>query len=103
MPRTDRLDAQLGAASVARAALAAWLRSQMINWDATETEVAHLDTLRGGGRDVRESRRKCGEETVELLAELLDAAGDAERTARIGRLLAECETSEELIAKAART
>ena len=48
------------------------------------------------------ARWKFGEETAERLAELLEAAGDAERVSRIGRLLVECETDEELIAKAAR-
>ena len=48
------------------------------------------------------ARWKFGEETAERLAELLEAAGDAERVSRIGRLLVECETGEELIAKAAR-
>ncbi len=48
------------------------------------------------------ARWKFGEETAQRLAELLEAAGDAERVSRIGRLLVECETGEELIAKAAR-
>ena len=48
------------------------------------------------------ARWKFGEETAERLAELLEGAGDTERVSRIGRLLVECETGEELIAKAAR-
>ena len=157
------LDVQLGASSVARDALAEWIRSQMINSGATEAEVAHLDTLREAGemyvnqfqetfRDglaqgveqglaqgveqglakglaqgveqglaqgveqglaqgveqgvkqahVDIARWKFGEETAERLAELLEGAGDTERVSRIGRLLVECETGEELIAKAAR-
>ncbi len=117
------LDVQLDASSVARGALVEWLRSQMINSGATEAEVAHLDTLREAGemyvnqfqetfRDglaqglqkahVDMARWKFGEETAQRLAELLEAAGDAERVSRIGRLLVECETGEELIAKAAR-
>ena len=121
------LDVQLAASSVARDALAEWLRSQMINSGATEAEVAHLDTLREAGemyvnqfqetfRDgveqgmaqgvkqaqVDMARWKFGEETAERLAELLEAAGDTARVSRIGRLLVECETGEELIAKAAR-
>ncbi len=47
------------------------------------------------------ARWRFGEETAGRLAELLEAAG-AERASRIGRLLAECETGEELIAKAER-
>ena len=47
------------------------------------------------------ARWKFGEETAERLAELLEGMGDAERVFRIGRLLVECETGEELIAKAA--
>ncbi len=125
------LDVQLDASSVARGALVEWLRSQMINSGATEGEVAHLDTLREAGemyvnqfqetfRDglaqgveqglaqglkqahVDMARWKFGEETAQRLAELLEAAGDAERVSRIGRLLVECETGEELIAKATR-
>ena len=48
------------------------------------------------------ARWKFGAETAQRLAELLEAAGDAERVSRIGRLIVECETGEELIAKAAR-
>ncbi len=48
------------------------------------------------------ARWKFGEETAQRLAELLEAAGDAEQVSRIGRLLVECETGEELIANAAR-
>ncbi len=44
---------------------------------------------------------KFGEETAGRLAELLEAVGDTDRVSRIGRLLVECETGEELIAKAA--
>ena len=48
------------------------------------------------------ARWKFGEETAERLAELLEAVADPGRASRIGRLLVECETGEELIAKAAR-
>ncbi len=48
------------------------------------------------------ARWKFGEETAQRLAELLEAAGDAERVSRIGRLIVECKTGEELIANAAR-
>ncbi len=121
------LDVQLAASSVARDALVEWLRSQMINSGATEAEVAHLDTLREAGemyvnqfqetfRDgveqgleqgvkqaqVDMARWKFGEETAERLAELLESVGDADRVSRIGRLIVECETGEELIANAAR-
>ncbi len=49
------------------------------------------------------ARWKFGDETAERLAELLEAVCDADRPSRIGRLLVECETGGELIAKAARS
>ena len=92
------LDERLDASSVERDAVVGWIRSQMINSGATKAEVAHLDTLREA---VDMARWKFGEETAHRLAELIEAVGDTDRVSRIGRLLVECETGEDLIAKAA--
>ena len=48
------------------------------------------------------ARWKFGTDAAERLADVLAGVTDRSRLARLGRLVVECETSDELIAKAAR-
>ena len=48
----------------------------------------------------RQARLKFGTETAERLAGLLEEVSDPEQIARIGDRIIECETGEELLARA---
>ena len=48
----------------------------------------------------RQARLKFGAKTAERLAKLLEGISDPERIARIGDRIIECETGEELLARA---
>ena len=50
---------------------------------------------------VETARWKFGADAAERLADVLAGVTDRSRLARLGRLVAECETGDELIAKAA--
>ena len=107
----------------------AWLRLQMLNWGVSAETIAGLDTLkeaakvygnhisavekhalargeaRGEAQGLRQAyvdtaRWKFGADAAERLAKVLAGVTDRSRLARLGRLVVECETGNELIAKA---
>ena len=67
-----------------------------------QKERAHREGLTRGGRDLvcRQARLKFGTRTAERLARLLDDITDPEAIARIGDRIIQCETGEELLARA---
>ena len=67
-----------------------------------QKEQAHREGLSRGRRDLvsRLARQKFGARTAERLAKLLDGITDPEAVARIGDQIIECETGEELLARA---
>ena len=109
------------ATSALREAYVAWIRVQMIDWKGPEETIGQLDTLKevakvyanhiskvaqeaqtlGEARAYVETAKwKFGADAAERLADMLAGVTDRSRLARLGRLLAECETGEELIGKA---
>ena len=73
----------------ARVAKAAEARGQKLG-EALGLRRAHVET----------AKWKFGADVAERLADVLAGVTDRSRLARMGRLLAECETGDELIAKA---
>ena len=67
-----------------------------------QKEQAHREGLSRGRRGLvsRLARQKFGARTAERLAKLLDGITDPEAVARIGDQIIECETGEELLARA---
>ena len=67
-----------------------------------QKEQAHREGLTRGRRDLvcRQARLKFGTRTAERLARLLDNITDPEAVARIGDRIIQCETGEELLARA---
>lgn len=107
--------------SALREAYVAWIRVQMIDWKGPEETIGQLDTLKEAAKVyanhiskvaqeaqtlgearayVETAKWKFGADAAERLADMLAGVTDRSRLARLGRLLAECETGEELIAKA---
>ena len=67
-----------------------------------QKEQAHLEGFTRGRRDLvcRMASLKFGARTAERLSRLLDDITDPEQIARIGDRIIECETGEELLARA---
>ena len=102
-------------------AYVAWIRLQMIDWNGSEETIGWLNTLKEAtkvytnhiskvaqaaeARGLREAyvetaKWKFGADAAERLADVLSGVTDRSRLERLGQLLAECETADELIAKA---
>ena len=100
-----------------REAYLAWIRLQMIDSKVPRETVEELNTLKEAGKVytnqiervakaaearayVETAKWKFGADVAERLAAVLADVKDRSRLERLDRLLAECETGDELIAKA---
>ena len=118
------------AAPALREAYLAWVRVQMIDWKGSGKTVEQLNTLKEAAKVytnqfekvakaaqargqklgealglrrayVETAKWKFGADVAERLADVLAGVTDRSRLARVGRLVLDCETGDELIAKAA--
>ena len=118
------------AAPALREAYLAWVRVQMIDWKGSGKTVEQLKTLKEAAKVytnqfekvakaaqargqklgealglrrayVETAKWKFGADVAERLADVLAGVTDRSRLARVGRLVLDCETGDELIAKAA--